>query len=235
MLFLSLAFFLFLPSSLNAADCSTCSPALQADVNACQANEAICINDFIDPDTCADRRETCIRSANSAFQNCTATCTTPPETTPQPALPATQSAPTSPDSDRVTLDDIVREGLINAGISDECKTTGVCTFDDMLQIIVNISTVILGLIGAIMLVVFIMGGVTWLTSDGNQAKIQKGLDTIRDAIIGLIIVLGAYTLVNVTIRVLTQEGNENIFDGNSTIEDSVGNATGMDFQQNTNE
>jgi amino acid transporter len=131
-----------------------------------------------------------------------------------------------------TFQEIIDEGLIQAGISGECKDTGVCTFDDMLQIVVNISTVILGLIGAIMLVIFVMGGVTWLTSGGNQTKIQKGLDTIRDAVIGLMIVLGAYTIVNVTIRVLTQQNTEDVFDGNSTIEDSVGDATGIDFSPN---
>lgn len=52
----------------------------------------------------------------------------------------------------------------------------------------------LGLLAAIFLVLMIYAGFQWMTASGNETQIKKAQDTIKTAIIGLIIVLAAYAI-----------------------------------------
>ncbi|MFC1787623.1 pilin [Patescibacteria group bacterium] len=62
---------------------------------------------------------------------------------------------------------------------------------------------ILGLSGVIALLMFIYGGFQWLTSQGNDTKIKKGKDTLIWAVIGLVVIFTAYTLVRAVISAIT--------------------------------
>ncbi|MFA5131660.1 MAG: pilin [Patescibacteria group bacterium] len=60
-----------------------------------------------------------------------------------------------------------------------------------------ISTIIqaaLGLLGAIFVVLMIAAGFQWMTAGGNEAQVKKAQDTIKTAIIGLVIVVAAYAI-----------------------------------------
>lgn len=65
-----------------------------------------------------------------------------------------------------------------------------------LAVIVNI---LLFLIGAIAVIVIIIGGLKYVTSDGDSSKIKSAKDTILYAVVGIIIALLAYALVNFVI------------------------------------
>lgn len=52
----------------------------------------------------------------------------------------------------------------------------------------------LGLLGIIFLILMVYGGYAWMTAHGDEQKVTKAKDTIRSAIIGLIVVLGAYAI-----------------------------------------
>jgi hypothetical protein len=54
----------------------------------------------------------------------------------------------------------------------------------------------LGLLGGLTLVMVVYGGFQWLTAAGNKEKIVAGTKTMVWAIIGLILVLGSYLLLN---------------------------------------
>lgn len=58
---------------------------------------------------------------------------------------------------------------------------------------------VIGAIGLVAVVVVIIGGVTYMTSNGDAAKVKKGKDTILYGIIGLAIVALAFALVNFVI------------------------------------
>ncbi len=122
---------------------------------------------------------------------------------------------------------LIRSGLIRYNLSTECDEKGKCSIQDLFQIAVNIQTFLFGITGGILLLVFIIGGLTWITSGGNQTKIQKGLHTLRDAFIGLVIVLSAYAIVNIVISVLTSPTGS-LPSGDSTIEETIDRATGGD-------
>lgn len=58
---------------------------------------------------------------------------------------------------------------------------------------------ILGVVGSLALVMFIYGGLTWMTSAGGAEKVKKGKDILIWAVIGLVIIFSAYALVNFVI------------------------------------
>ncbi len=64
----------------------------------------------------------------------------------------------------------------------------------------------LGLTGTIALVMFIYGGITWLTSAGSPDKIKKGKDIFLWSVVGLIIIFSSYLMVDFVIKGLTAAG-----------------------------
>lgn len=61
----------------------------------------------------------------------------------------------------------------------------------------------LGITGTIALVMFIYGGITWLTSAGSPDKIKKGKDVFLWSVVGLIIIFSSYLMVDFVIKGLT--------------------------------
>jgi len=53
---------------------------------------------------------------------------------------------------------------------------------------------ILGLLGIAFLGFMIYAGITWMTAQGNDTKVQRAKDMITEAIVGLIIVVAAYAI-----------------------------------------
>jgi hypothetical protein len=60
---------------------------------------------------------------------------------------------------------------------------------------------ILGVVGSLALLMFVYGGLIWMTSSGNQEKVKKGRDTLMWAAIGLVIIFSAYGLTRFIIGV----------------------------------
>ena len=52
----------------------------------------------------------------------------------------------------------------------------------------------LTLLGAIFLILIIYGGFKWMTAGGDPGKVEKEMDIIKNSLIGLVIVLGAYAI-----------------------------------------
>lgn len=59
---------------------------------------------------------------------------------------------------------------------------------------------ILGIVGVLALVMFIYGGITWMTSAGSAEKVKKGKDTIVWAILGLAFVFFSYAILDFILR-----------------------------------
>jgi hypothetical protein len=63
---------------------------------------------------------------------------------------------------------------------------------------------ILGVVGSLALLMFVYGGIVWMTSSGNQEKVKKGRDIIVWSAIGLAIIFSAYGLTRVLIEGLVK-------------------------------
>jgi type IV secretion system pilin len=66
----------------------------------------------------------------------------------------------------------------------------------LIQTIVNI---LLFILGAIAVVMIIIGGIRYATSNGDSGSIKSAKDTILYAVIGLIVAILAYAIVNFVI------------------------------------
>lgn len=53
---------------------------------------------------------------------------------------------------------------------------------------------VLGFLAIIFLVLTLISGFKWMTAGGNQEQIKQAQSTLKSAIIGLVIVLAAYTI-----------------------------------------
>ena len=72
----------------------------------------------------------------------------------------------------------------------ECRSISI-----FITLLINFSKYLFGIVGALALLFFIYGGFTLILSRGATESVKKGKDIMVAAIIGLIIVFGAYMLV----------------------------------------
>ena len=61
------------------------------------------------------------------------------------------------------------------------------------QLIINVA---LSVLGVVTVIVIIVGGVTYITSYGDAGKVKKAKDTIMYGVIGLVVALLAFAIVN---------------------------------------
>jgi uncharacterized membrane protein len=61
-------------------------------------------------------------------------------------------------------------------------------------VIANLVKVLLTLVGIVFVALVIYGGFSYLTSGGNEEKIKKGKNTLKAAVIGLVIIITSYTI-----------------------------------------
>lgn len=88
-------------------------------------------------------------------------------------------------------------GLVNPLVKEGSKE--VVSFQDIIR---GIITVALGLIGAISLVMFIYGGMLWITSRGKAKQIEQGKNTVTWAVIGIITVFASYAVLTAIFEAL---------------------------------
>lgn len=94
--------------------------------------------------------------------------------------------------------------------SISCPTGSVCLANPLGNVstpqalIGKIINSILGIVGSIALLMFVYGGLTWMTSSGSQEKVKKGRDIIVWSGIGLVVIFMAYALTRVVLSTIAQ-------------------------------
>lgn len=84
--------------------------------------------------------------------------------------------------------------------SEEGYAEGITTTSSAREFVVNVTNFILSFLGLAAIVVVIYGGVLYITAGGEAEKATKGTKTIMYAMIGIVIVLISYALVNTLIK-----------------------------------
>ena len=59
---------------------------------------------------------------------------------------------------------------------------------------------VLSFVGILFFGLMIYGGITWMTSRGNQEQEKKAITTITAAVIGIFVVLGSYALISLVFK-----------------------------------
>ncbi|PIR03716.1 MAG: hypothetical protein COV59_04565 [Candidatus Magasanikbacteria bacterium CG11_big_fil_rev_8_21_14_0_20_39_34] len=85
-------------------------------------------------------------------------------------------------------------GLQNT--ADAAGLTNAAGGTDIPTILGNIIGTALSLVSILFFILMIYGGFLWMTAHGKSEQTTKALDTIIAAVIGIVIVMGAYALTN---------------------------------------
>ena len=91
-----------------------------------------------------------------------------------------------------------------ATILPDCATsnTGCREINTLLQTAINITKILLSFLGVIAFVVFIYGGLVTILSFGNAEKYKKGTQVLVNAVIGIIIAVSAYLIIDILLTAL---------------------------------
>jgi len=81
--------------------------------------------------------------------------------------------------------------VVEDNLSAECRDVSI-----FVELAINIGKYIFSFIGALVLLMFIIGGFQLIISQGNPEKVKQATNILLGATIGLAIVFGAYILVD---------------------------------------
>jgi len=96
----------------------------------------------------------------------------------------------------------INNGIVGNLANKECSVKGNCGFCDWIDLFLVLQKVILSLFGGLALVLLVWGGQGLITAAGNEEKIRKAKSLIGSTILGVIIILAGYLLVNIILAVL---------------------------------
>lgn len=66
----------------------------------------------------------------------------------------------------------------------------------------SLINIVLGILGVILVVIIVYAGFLWMTAGGEKDQVEKAKDWIKNAVIGLILILSAYAIANFVISKL---------------------------------
>lgn len=70
-------------------------------------------------------------------------------------------------------------------------------WDTICEAIGGVTTFIIGIAGAVALILLIVGGIQYMSSGGDKIAVEASRGRITAAVVGLLIVFGAYLIINV--------------------------------------
>lgn len=82
------------------------------------------------------------------------------------------------------------------GATEGAADTGATDINSVVQNVINI---LLFIVGAGAVIMLIVGGIQYITSTGDQQRVSNAKNTIIYAIVGVVVALLAYALVNYVI------------------------------------
>ena len=73
----------------------------------------------------------------------------------------------------------------SAGVADKASVSEIAS---------SVITTVLSIVGILFFILIVYGGFNWMMARGNDAQIKKSKDTVFAAVIGLVVILGAYAI-----------------------------------------
>ena len=93
----------------------------------------------------------------------------------------------------------------DTGLTSTASQAGLgVTPDDLSVVIGTVIKTALGVVGVIFLVLMVYAGYLWMIARGDEAKVSKAKDTIVNAIIGIVVVVGAYAITSYVVNALAK-------------------------------
>ncbi len=72
---------------------------------------------------------------------------------------------------------------------------GLAQQTDFTELIISVISWALGIAGSVAVLYLIIGGFLYITSSGDESKLEKAKNTIKNAIIGIVVILLALVIV----------------------------------------
>jgi len=87
-------------------------------------------------------------------------------------------------------------GAAQTNVGKVGTSAGISSATDLPTIIGNIINVVLGFMGIVLLFYLLYGGFKWMTAGGDSKGVDEAKTMIRNAIIGLVIIVSSYAISN---------------------------------------
>ncbi len=108
-------------------------------------------------------------------------------------------------------------------VNPATQVTVYCSAGDLLTAVLNI---LFGFTGAVAVIFIIIGGFQLITSRGNDEQAERGRKTLTNALIGLVVVVLAATIVKIVVSTVTgSTSTSNSSSPNNSINTTVNNAS----------
>ena len=88
-------------------------------------------------------------------------------------------------------------------LNQEDRTGCCCDLSSVERMAINASQIILGITGSLTLLMFVIGGVMYITSGGEPGKVSKATGILKNSVVGVAIVLLAGLAVQLILKRLT--------------------------------
>ena len=92
----------------------------------------------------------------------------------------------------------MKSSLLISAITAPASLGGPASFGEIISIVTNL---LLGIAGSIAVIFIIVGGIQYATSAGDDGRVQSAKNTILNAVIGLVITVMAYAIVNFVLNI----------------------------------
>jgi hypothetical protein len=123
--------------------------------------------------------------------------------TPPPA--ATEKTDTGTKDDGADASSIdTSAGLKDVGRSATGKEIGISSVGNPYGLAARIISAIIGLVGVIFFVLMVYAGFLWMTGGGNEERVRKAQGIFGSSLVGLLIILTAYYLVDFVFALLQE-------------------------------
>ncbi len=83
---------------------------------------------------------------------------------------------------------------VNYGFTNFNKATNLGTNAPVVQTVANVINIVLGFLGVLAIVLILIAGFRWMTSQGNEEQIAGAKKLMGAGVVGLIIIFVAYAL-----------------------------------------
>ncbi len=181
------------PTPEDMIECNTHIPFTPEKIKACEGDIKACDNE------CKKVAQKCSYKDGVCFEG-VAGATTSPVTE---AVLSPSGAPSGAMSSEAILSYYEElyptpKGYRKAGGAlPDCAFSGTCrNVNDLLQLIINFGAGMFAIIGSFAFAFFVYGGFTIVTSFGNAERVKKGRDMMVAAVVGMVISLSAFLLVD---------------------------------------
>ena len=100
--------------------------------------------------------------------------------------------------------DFWKKQVGSTGVENAYKVSSNSTTDVRVYV-VNVIKVFLSLLGLIFLIVIILSGYRWMTAGGNEEKVKDAKKQLRNGIIGFVVILLSYAIVDFVVNLISDE------------------------------